>query len=66
MTKTTATRAELTLEAQRAGFQVTPNEKGNAWLVITPRASRRPSQTLGDYASADRAWSAAAMLAQQE
>jgi hypothetical protein len=60
-----ASKDQLILNAQRAGFQVTPNEEGNAWLVITPRASRRPSQTLGDFTSPERAWMAAALLAQQ-
>jgi len=58
--------ASLILNAQRAGFQVTPNEEGDAWLVITPRASRKPSQTLGDYKTAERAWMAAALLSQQQ
>jgi hypothetical protein len=49
-----------------ARLHAKPNEEGDAWLVITPRASRKSSQTFGEYNSPDRAWMAAAMLAQKE
>ena len=60
----TPKQSALALEAQRAGFKVEPNER-DAWSIITPARPRRPSETLGDYKSAERAWMAAALTARE-
>lgn len=58
-------RASLILTAQRAGFTVTRDDDAGDWWVTTPARPRRPSETLGSYKTSERAWMAAAMLAQE-
>lgn len=56
-------RTALILNAQRMGYGVSQSEEGG-WLVHVPPRPRLPAHTLGDYTTSDRAWSAAAVLAQ--
>jgi hypothetical protein len=58
------TAAQFALEAQQAGFHVELNER-KAWSIITPARPRRPSETLGDYKTSERAWMAAALTAKE-
>lgn len=58
-------KASLILTAQRAGYRVTQDDDGS-WWITTPRAPRRPEQTLGAYATSERAWMGAANLALQD
>jgi hypothetical protein len=61
------TRADMILRAQQAGYRVEESKEDyGGWLVITPSAPRRPSQTLGAYKTAERAWMGAALLASQD
>lgn len=55
-------RANLILDAQRKGYAVIQDDDGT-WLVITPARPRHPSVTLGSYATSDRAWMGACLLA---
>jgi hypothetical protein len=57
--------SEMILAAQRAGFSVTPNEDGTGWLMHVPARPRYPANTQGDFKTSDRAWMAAASLAQE-
>jgi hypothetical protein len=50
-------------DAMRKGFQVISNEDNTGWLVVLPARPRRPSETRGEYASSDRAWMGACLIA---
>ncbi|MGY3589384.1 hypothetical protein [Bradyrhizobium sp. USDA 4350] len=56
--------SKMMLDAQRAGFQVIENAERDAWLVVVPARPRRPSQTLGDYPTSERAWMGACNIHQ--
>lgn len=58
------TTAQFALEAQREGFKVEEDAEGLFW-IITPARPRRPSERLGAYSNADRAWMAAASTARR-
>lgn len=59
-----ADRSALILDAQRKGFGVVEADDNPGWWQVTvPSRPRLPAHTQGDFASSDRAWSVAALLA---
>lgn len=58
-----ADRATLILDAQRKGFGVV--EEGGLWWLDVPHRPRFPANRQGAWATSDRAWSVAALLARE-
>ena len=56
-------RTELILSAQRKGFGVAEGEGG--WVVHCPAKPRLPAHVQHSFKSSDRAWMAAASLAEE-
>lgn len=61
-----ADRSALILDAQRKGFGVVEAPENAGWWQLTvPARPRLPEHTQGDFASPERAWSVAALLASE-
>lgn len=56
---------ELINEASRNGYRVLFDADMPGWVVVTPKAPRRPPQELGAFHDEQRAWRAAAFLNSQ-
>lgn len=62
MTKSKMTWQEWIDRACGAGWKVAWREAMDAYVIITPKAFRRPSEELGSYLEERAAWRAAANL----
>lgn len=51
-------------QATRLGYRVSHDPEYNGFVITTPKRPRRPSETLASWRTEERAWRAAALMAE--